>query len=76
LERLLRFFVETGMSMIAPKAVGTLTSIAGADVRVICAYEEYCDDCDDIEATILTDLVILFKVLPLRKCMHKNADFP
>jgi len=68
-------FVETGMVVVAPKAVGTITSIKGMDVCVFCACEDDCNDCDDIEAPVLTDLVILFKALPLRKCMHKDADF-
>jgi len=67
--------VETGMAVVAPKAVGTLKSIAGMDVCVVCACEEVFNDCDDIEAPVLVDLVILFKALPLRKCMHKDADF-
>jgi len=58
------------------KAVGTLASTAGVDVCVICACEEDCNDCDGIEAPELADLVILFKALPLHKCMHKDVDFP
>jgi hypothetical protein len=65
--------VEIDMAMVAPKVVGTLASIAWVNVYVICACEE---DYNDIEAPALTDLVILFKALPLRKCMHKDADFP
>jgi len=67
--------IKTGMAMVAPKAVGTLASTAGANVCVICVREENCNDCDDIEASVLVDLVLLFKTLSLRKCMHKNADF-
>jgi hypothetical protein len=65
--------VETGMAMVAPKAVGKLAPTAWVDVCVICAYKE---DCNDIDAPVLADLVILFKALPLRKCKHKDADFP
>jgi hypothetical protein len=66
--------VETGMT--APKAVCTLASTAGVDVCVICACEEDYNDCDDIEAQVLADLVILFIALPIRKCMHKDVHFP
>jgi len=68
--------VKTGMAMVAPKANGTLAPTAGVDVCVLCGCEEDCNDCDDIEAPVLADLVILFKALPLRKCMHKDANFP
>jgi len=51
------------MAMVAPKVVGTLASSAGMDV------------CDDIEAPVLADLVILLEALPLRKCMQKDAKF-
>ena len=51
----------------------TLASTAGENVHVICACEE---ECDDIEALVLAaDLVIIFKALPLLKCMHKNENF-
>jgi hypothetical protein len=69
-------FVETDMTMVAPKVVGTLAPTAGVNVCVIYACEEDCNDCDDIEALVLADFVILFKALPLRKCTHKDADFP
>ena len=68
--------VETGMAMVAPQAVGTLAPTIGVDVCVIFAFEEDCNDCDDIEELVLADLGILFKVLPLHKCMHKDVDFP
>jgi len=68
-------YVETGVAMVAPKAVGTCTSIVRMDVCVICACEEDCNDCDDIKAPVLADLVILFTALPLHKCTHKDADF-
>jgi hypothetical protein len=68
--------VETGIAMVTPKAVDTLAPTAGADARVNCACDEDCDDCDDIEATILTDLVIIFKALALLKCMHQIQIFP
>ena len=44
--------VETDMAMVVPKVVGTLASTAGVDVCVICACENDCNDCDDIEASI------------------------
>jgi len=61
--------------MVVPTAIGTLAPTARADARVICAYDEDCDDCDDIEAPVLADLVIIFKALPLLKCMHKQFLF-
>jgi len=64
------------MAMVAPTAVDTLAPTAGADACVNCACEEDCDDCDEIEAPILTDLVIVFKALPLLKCMHKMRIYP
>jgi len=64
------------MAMVAPKVVGTLASTAGVDVCVIYACEEDFNYCDNIEAPVFVDLIILFKVLPLRKCMHKDAYFP
>jgi len=67
--------VETGMAMVAPTAVDTLAPTEGADARINYAYEEDCDDCDDIETPVFVDLVIIFKALPLLKCMHKNANF-
>jgi len=42
----------------------------GADVCVNCACEEDCNDCDDAEPPLLVDLYIVFKALPLLKCMH------
>jgi len=63
------------MAMVAPKVVGTLAPTAGLDVCAIYACEEDCNDRDDIDAPVLTDF-ILFKALPLRKCMHKDANFP
>jgi hypothetical protein len=62
------------MAMVAPTTVDTLAPTTGADARVICTCEEDLDDYDDIEAPILMDLVIIFKALPLLKCMHKNAN--
>ena len=66
--------VKTGMAMVVPTALDTLARTAWADVHVIWACEEDCDDSDDIEATVLADLFIIFKDLPLIKCMHKNAN--
>jgi len=66
--------VETGMFLVAPTTVYTLTPTIVADARVICAFEEDYDDCDDIETPILADLVIVFKALRLLKCMHKNVN--
>ena len=67
--------VETDMAMVSPMVVDTVAPTKGADTHVNCACDEVCDDCDDIEAPILVDLVIIFIVLPLLKCMHKNANF-
>ena len=47
--------VKTGMAMVAPTTVRTVASTAGADVRVIFACEEDCNDCDNIEAPILAN---------------------
>jgi len=54
--------VETSMAMIAPTAVDTLEPTEWADACVYCACEEDCDDYDDIEVSVLADLVIIFKV--------------
>jgi hypothetical protein len=43
------FSVETGIVMVAPVAVDTLAPTVGADACVDYAYEEDCDDCDDVE---------------------------
>jgi hypothetical protein len=68
--------VETGMAMVSSTVVvGTLAPTKGADARLDCPCEDDCDDCDNIEAPILMDLVIIFKASPLLKCMHKNANF-
>ena len=67
-------FVKIGMAMVATTVVDTLVPNAGEDAHVICACEEDCDDCDDIVAPILVDLDIIFKALPLLKCMHKNVN--
>jgi len=75
-ERLLPCPSKPAWPWLPPKAIGTLAPIAGADVCVIFAFEEDCNDCDDIEELVLADLGILFKVLPLHKCMHKDVDFP
>jgi len=68
--------VETGIAMVAPTTIDTLAPTVGTDVCVNCACEEDCDDCDDVEATLLVDLIIVFKALPLHKCMHKQEFFP
>jgi len=59
------------MAMAASTTVDTLAPTVGADACVNCAYEEDCDDCDDAEAPLLVDLVIVFKALSLLKYMHK-----
>jgi len=69
-------FDETGMAMAASTVVDTLAPTEGADACVNCAYEEDCDDCNDAEAPKLVDLVIVFKVLPLLRCMDKMQIFP
>jgi len=68
--------VETSMAMVAPKVVDTLAPTAGAYTHVNYACQEDCDDCHDIEAHVLADLVIIFKVLPLLKCMQKMRICP
>ena len=65
--------VETGMAMAAPTAVDTLAPTVGADSCVNYDCEE---DCDDAEAPLHVALVIVFKALPLLKCMHKIQIFP
>jgi len=50
--------------------------MVGTDACVDCAYEEDCDDCDDPETPLLVGLIIVFKDLPLLKCMHKQEFFP
>jgi len=67
--------VEIGIAMAAPTAVDTLAPTVWEDACVNCACEEDCDDCDDVEAPLLVDLVIIFKALPLLKCMHKQEFF-
>jgi len=51
-------FVETGMAMVAPTAVDTLAPTEGMDARVNCGCEEDCNDCDDIEASILANFTL------------------
>ena len=65
--------IVTGMAMVAPTVVDTLAPTEGANTGVDCACEEDCDDCDDIEAPVLADLVIIFKAL--LKCMQTNENF-
>jgi len=64
--------VETSMTMAAPTVVDTLAATEGEDACVNCACEE---DCDDAKTPLLVDLVIVFKALPLLKCMHKRRLF-
>jgi len=63
-------YVETGMAMVAPMAVDTLTPTVGAGACV----DSACGDCvllcvDDAEVPL--GRVISFKALPHLKCMHK-----
>jgi hypothetical protein len=67
--------IETGIAMVAPTTVDTLAPTVGANASVDCACEEDCNDCDDIEAPLLVDLVIIFKALPLLKGKHTKEFF-
>jgi len=55
--------------MVDPTTVDTPTPTVGGDVYVD------CDACDDAEVPLLVGLVIVFKVLPHLKCMHKQKYF-
>jgi len=65
-------FVENGIAMVAPMAVGTVAPTVGADACVDCTCE---DDFDDAEVPLIVGLVIVFKDLPLLKCIHKQEIF-
>jgi len=67
---------ETILAVAVSTVVDTLAPTEGANVCVTCACEDDCNDCDDAEAPLLVDLVIVFKALPLLKCMHKMRIFP
>lgn len=67
--------VETGMTMGSPTTVDTLAPTLGEDASVNCDCEEDCDYFDDVETQVLVDLVIILKVLPLLKCIHKQEFF-
>jgi len=65
--------VEIGLAKPASTTVDILAPTEGACACVNCACEE---DYDDAKAPLLVDIVIVFKVLPLLKWMHKMRIFP
>ena len=67
--------VETGIIMVSPMAIGTAAPTVGAYSCVDCACHKDCDYCHDAEVPLIVGLVIVFKDLPLLKCIHKQDIF-
>jgi len=48
-DMVMRIYVETSITMVAPMAVDSLAPTVGSDACVDCG----CDDCDDAEVPLL-----------------------